>query len=243
MTAVDHLIIVLLFAVFPVWGAWSWRREIARIRAGAPVDRLAYYRQTLVLEWTALAVLLAAWLYFGRPFAALGLAAPSGWRFGAGSVILLAVIAGLVRGGYKARRADADAREKVRASVGDLVHFLPDSDATYRRFVGLSITAGICEEIIYRGYLFWYLGAFMPPWAVVLVSSLGFGLGHSYQGTIGVVRVTAIGIAFGCFYLLTGSIWLPIIAHALLDILQGAILREYLREPAPMQAPETDPAR
>lgn len=243
MTAVDHLFIVLLFIVFPAWGAWSWRREVARLRAGATPDRLAYYRQTLVLEWTALAALLAAWLYLERPFAALGFTAPSGWGFWAGGVILLAVVAGLVRGDYNARRADAAAREMVRESVGDLVYFLPNSERTYRRFVGLSITAGICEEIIYRGYLFWYLGAFMPPWAVVLVSSLGFGLGHSYQGAIGVARVTAIGIAFGCFYLLTGSIWLPIIAHAVLDILQGAILREYLSEPTPVQTPDPDPAR
>ena len=73
-----------------------------------------------------------------------------------------------------------------------------------------------------------YLGQFLPLWAVVLVSSIGFGLAHSYQGASGVVRVTLIGLAFGVFYALTGSIWLAMLAHAVLDILQGAYILEVL---------------
>lgn len=44
------------------------------------------------------------------------------------------------------------------------------------------------------------------------------------------MRVGLLGLVFGAFYMVIGSIWLPIIAHALLDILQGAAIHEILRD-------------
>lgn len=230
MALVDHLIIVLLFVVQPVQGAYAYRRYVARIEAGAPPRLVKQYRITLVVEWAALAVLLVAWLALGRPLAALGFVAPGGSGFFAGLLLLLAMTIYLVFAWRKAFAATADEREKVVASLGNLRHFMPHDRRTYTTFFWLSITAGIVEEILYRGFVFWYLGEFLPTWAVVLVSALAFGVGHSYQGNSGIVRVTLVGIVFGGYYLLTGSIWLPIVAHAVLDILQGAMLYEYLRD-------------
>lgn len=120
-------------------------------------------------------------------------------------------------------------KAQQRESFGSLVHFMPQTDRDYRYFFGLSITAGIVEEVLYRGFVFWYLLMLMPVWAVIIVSAVAFGLGHSYQGTAGIVRVTLVGLAFGIFYVVTGSIWLPILAHAVLDIVQGAMLLAILR--------------
>ena len=57
-----------------------------------------------------------------------------------------------------------------------------------------------------------------------------FGLGHSYQGLNGCLRTGLAGLAFAVFYVLTGSIWLPILGHAVLDAVQGVTLREILRD-------------
>ena len=77
--------------------------------------------------------------------------------------------------------------------------------------------------------MFWYLGHYMPLWAVVAVSSIAFGLGHSYQGPGGALKAGLVGVAFGILYIATGTIWVPIIAHALFDALQGAAAHEVLR--------------
>lgn len=228
-TLVDHFFVFLLVAVQPIWGALSWRKTAARMRAGEVIDRHELYNETLVLEWSAVGVLLAIWWWLSRPFGWLGMNSSSGWGFAAGCVMLGVAVAALSYGIRIARRADNDERVRVRTTLGELTKFIPDSAATFRHYVLVSVTAGICEEIIYRGFLFWYLDAFLPLWAVVLVSSVIFGLAHSYQGARGMARVTLIGIVFGGFYWLTGSIWLPILAHALLDILQGTMLMNYLR--------------
>ena len=113
--------------------------------------------------------------------------------------------------------------------LGPLVHFLPQTSRDLRYFFGVSITAGIVEEIVYRGFVLWYLGSFMPLWVAVAVSSVGFGLGHSYQGA-SAVRAGLLGLGFAIYYVLTGSVWLPILAHIALDILQGLIIVEVFRK-------------
>jgi membrane protease YdiL (CAAX protease family) len=94
----------------------------------------------------------------------------------------------------------------------------------------LSITAGIVEETLWRGFLFWYLGQFMPLWAAAIISAVGFGLAHSYQGLANVPRVAIVGAVFSGLYLLTGSLWLPIILHIAVDLLQGRMVFEVLRK-------------
>lgn len=236
MAVVDHLIIVLLFVVQPIHGAWAWRRFVARIEAGQPAARTRLYRQTLVLEWFALGVLASVWLNAGRPFADLGIVVPGGPGFLAGVVILAAATAWLVYAWRKAIHASDDDRAAVIDALGRQRHLMPHSVDSYRWFFGLSITAGVVEEIVYRGFVFWYLAQLLPIWAVVVVSAIAFGLGHSYQGLHGMLRITLVGVAFGAYYLLTGSIWLPIVAHALVDVLQGAMIFEYLRPRARQNA-------
>jgi membrane protease YdiL (CAAX protease family) len=229
MAIVDHLMILVLFVAQPVHGSVAYRRYLARIEAGQPPDRRGQYRDVLVLEWVSFAVLLAVWLAYRRPFADLGFVAPGGWGFWAGALLLTVATALLTYAWRSARHATDDERRKAVASVGNLVYLAPNTSSSYRLFCGVSVTAGIVEETIYRGFVFWYLAPMMPMWAVVLVSAAAFGLGHSYQGVNGMLRVTAVGTAFGLLYWLCGSIWLPILAHMLLDILQGATLLEMLR--------------
>ncbi|MDH3350318.1 MAG: CPBP family intramembrane metalloprotease [Gammaproteobacteria bacterium] len=226
---VDHLFILLLFVVQPLVGAWSYRRYVARVEAGEPSNRIRLYRQDLILEWVALGVLAIAWYLLGRPVAALGFVAPGGTGFWIGAGVLVLVTAYLITQWRSTASMSDEQKAKHKESFGNLVHFMPQTDRDYRHFVGLSITAGIVEEILYRGFVFWYLLMLMPVWAAIIVSAVVFGLAHSYQGAAGVARVTLVGIAFGIFYVVTGSIWLPMLAHAVLDILQGASVVRIMR--------------
>ncbi|MDZ7670563.1 MAG: type II CAAX endopeptidase family protein [Gammaproteobacteria bacterium] len=78
---------------------------------------------------------------------------------------------------------------------------------------------GIYEEIFARGLLLARCRALLSgTWAPVLVSSLLFGLGHLYQGWIGVGQTTLIGIVLALVVIRWGTLWPAIIAHALLDV-------------------------
>lgn len=85
----------------------------------------------------------------------------------------------------------------------------------------VSLTAGITEEIIYRGFLIFAISYLFPNlsiWLVLLIASFIFGLGHKYQGMInGVLRTTAIGFLFSIIYIGLESIIPLILLHFLQD--------------------------
>ncbi len=87
-------------------------------------------------------------------------------------------------------------------------------------WVCVSLTAGICEESMFRGYLmtrFRLIGK-MPGWtAATIVSAVAFGACHAYQGWPGFIVITVYGVLFSLLYIRTGSIWPGIIAHFLQD--------------------------
>ena len=225
---IDHLFIILLFVVQPVHGAREFSRYLKSIEDGAPADRIKLYRQTIALEWVAFAVLAVTWIYLGRPASDLGFIAPGGPGFWISAAFVAAVSVYLIWAWQKSKSFTQEEKQKNIESFGDLRHFLPASDRDYRYFFVTSITAGIVEETLYRGFVLWYLIQFVPVWAAVIVSSIAFGLGHSYQGAGGVIRVAIIGLVFGGLFVLSGSIWLPILGHFLLDALQGLSIVEIL---------------
>jgi len=85
-------------------------------------------------------------------------------------------------------------------------------------------TAAFLEELLWRGYLMNRLLDLQGKktklaWVVSLVgSAIIFGLGHTYQGLGGVIRIAVIGLLFGASFLSARrNLWPVIIAHALLD--------------------------
>ena len=213
----------------PVYGALAYRRYLRRLENGGPEDRLGLYRQTLVLEWLALAVLGLAWAWLGRPVADLGFSAAGGMGFWIGAGLVALASAALARTWRRVIAMSPEEKREQRDALGRLLHFLPRPGREFRHFCGLSITAGVVEETVYRGFLLWYLVQVLPLWAALLLSSAVFGLGHGYQGIGGAVRTGLAGLAFAGLYVLSGSIWLPMVGHAVLNILQGAMIIELFR--------------
>ena len=240
MTNVDHLFVFVLLIVQPVYGLVSYRRYLARIKAGQPADRVSMYRWTGVTQWIALAVLMTAWYWLDRPYSDLGFVGAEGTGFFNGIALLISACGFLLYAWHRTKTMTADEKSKQVQALGDLVHFLPRNSEDLRAFFKLSFTAGCVEEILYRGFLLWYLGLVMPLWAAVVASSVLFALGHSYQGVGGGIKTGLVGLAFGALYVLTGSIWLPILAHILLDALQGPAIVEVLRDDIP---PATQPSQ
>ena len=98
---------------------------------------------------------------------------------------------------------------------------IPRKGLERRIWVGVSLTAGICEEILYRGFFLWYLMTWLSAPTAVVVSSLIFGASHLYLGRGGVIRASVTGAVLGAAYLLTGTLWVPMALHAMVDVASG----------------------
>jgi hypothetical protein len=116
--------------------------------------------------------------------------------------------------------------------IGDVTQKLaPSTGLEMVLFLMLSISAGICEELVFRGYLQQQLGRIGGRiWIGVVLSALVFGSAHVYEGTAGVLLIAAYGAMFGVLALVRRGLRTGMIAHAWHDSVSGAalmLLRHY----------------
>lgn len=152
------------------------------------------------------------------------------------TVLIVFFSLGLGPGLHCAMRPEA--RQKYSSAMHTLHHMLPVSESERRWWVLVSITAGVCEEVFFRGFVPQFLqgqlhgGWTMNQTSAWLLSALAFGCCHFYQGVGGVARTTLGGLMFGLLAVVTGNLVLPIVLHVLVDLAVLWVYRPQLDTPA-----------
>ena len=190
----------------------------SQIGAGLNLDRITLYERTLLFEWLLLGlVLFGVWLKGGSLFEVLG----DRWRSGeqilrdvglAVAFLIASIMITSMIGGH-----GGDANKSIQ-------FLLPQTGAERALWVLLSISAGICEEAVYRGYFqkqFMALTNSVP--AGIGLAALTFAGSHLYQGwahaaVIGVMAVLGGVLAHWCRSVRPGMI-----AHVMQDVLGGFV--------------------
>ncbi len=102
--------------------------------------------------------------------------------------------------------------------------FLPRGVYEAALWIAVSVSAGFCEEVVFRGYLqrqFWALTGSNA--AAVLLQAMVFGVAHAYQGTGAALKVGSYGFLFGLLASWRKSLRPGMMAHAWSDIFGGLI--------------------
>lgn len=189
----------------------------------APRTFLRFYFRRIFSSWVLLGITGIILLHDGIPLSRIGLLLPNPWWptllafIGVGLLFSLLLVMHLRTWNNEQLRAKL-AREKRRLA-------LPRTSSERLVWVGVSINAGIWEEIVFRGFLPWYVvhhvtffGFSVPfVWAAIF-SLLLFSLAHLYQGWGGVLGVGFVGITLTFLYALTGNLLASILWHLLFDV-------------------------
>jgi len=118
-------------------------------------------------------------------------------------------------------RRDANLRDKTLRAFKHLAFILPVTQEERAWFVLISVTAGICEEVLYRGFLIRYLSNgpwHFGLWIALAIASISFGLAHGYQGLSGIIGTALLGAVLAVIFVSTGSLWMPMALHAIIDL-------------------------
>lgn len=241
LTLFDYFLAFLLVIGLALWARREHARLEYRLARGYGSARLAGYRRIVVMQWSLIAFLGIHWVWTAREVSALGLATPLHWRLALGMAISLAVT-GFFWTQLRKVRGSEEARAEAREALASLKSLLPHSPRELEAFMRVSVTAGICEELLYRGFLPWFLAAWMPFWLAMIVSGVIFGFGHLYQGMAGVAKTGALGILLGGLTLLSGSIIPAMVVHVAIDALNGQLAYVAMTTPIPVaEEPDEDP--
>lgn len=217
-------LIVLVAATLFEW-LWYWPRYVRAIRAGVPGSRGRFYRGEIIAQWVVTMWVLALWIAEGRPWSALRLGSAVPWRLGIGFFVAAIIVALLLLQARKVQKALA--RPKAVARLREQFAFadplVPQTNNERRRFWLLAITAGICEEILFRGFLMWLIAAWTDLALAVIISSVLFSCAHVHLGAGHVPKTALAGLLFALVVVASSSLWPAIVIHAAVDFNAGEI--------------------
>jgi uncharacterized protein len=223
-----HTIVLILF-VF----ATAYFQSHNRIENHKIIHRVVLYSFMICFEW-----FLFAYVWFlgirptGRELSEViggrWATARDVWRdIGAALVFWLIVIAFLLAAGL-ALGPNSEMNKVVQV-------IMPRSPLEMLAWVLLSISAGICEEFVFRGYLQkQFLALTGSNAAAIAAQALIFGVAHLYQGVKGLVIITLYGALFGILAVVRQSLRPGMIQHALQDSSSGigfSLLAKHLPKP------------
>jgi len=124
------------------------------------------------------------------------------------------------------------------ALVGHFIHsnpnavlknLMPHTALEVTAYLLLALTAGICEETIFRGYLRRQFTAWTASAAAgLLLQGILFGAAHAYQGTGMMIVIAFYGCMFGSLALWRKSLRPGMMAHFLQDAVGGLLLAKFL---------------
>jgi membrane protease YdiL (CAAX protease family) len=218
------LIFIFLGVVVPWRGRIRLQELLARPEVSSR-ERISLYLSTIVYQWLAVAV--AGWRAWSHGFGLkeLGIAT-SGWLMIAATLVGSGAL-GVLQWFNLRRAGRSGPRGESLRRLGRVI--LPHSKRELIPFLGLAVTAGICEEFLYRGFaMLVFLRIGWPTWLVVLASSALFGFAHLYQGRAGLVGTMILGLVFGMLRIVTGNLFPAVLCHAAVDIAAGVAGSQFL---------------
>lgn len=207
-------IFLVLMVGWPVLSIFSPSGGKEALEALDSTTRLSVYLNTGLLLWSVFFLILSAQWAAREPFSKIGFVAPRmsdpliafGFLF----------VANITLNGL----AWALASIGLESPELTIQALLPVTLSERIGWILLSISAGICEESCFRGFLLvkatkWLGGRW---WPAVIASSVAFGIGHLYQGTSGAILIAIYGGMFCVLRIWRGSLWPGVWAHIWQDI-------------------------
>jgi uncharacterized protein len=180
-------------------------------------DRISLYEHTILFQWMVFMLVIAGvWLHGTSLYAVLG----ARWRslrqlitdLGIGFLLLGTSIMAPAIFGPHSQSADDLATQFL----------LPRSRAEIVGWIALSLTAGLCEEVLFRGYLQQQFSALTNSAVFgILFSAALFGVAHGYQGLMKAMLIGITSAILGAAAYGRKSTRPGMFAHAAQDLLGG----------------------
>lgn len=213
------LFLLAIIAGYPIWDYFYMKKINNNL-----IRKWSIYGQIMATQWILVTIVLTYWLLTKRSISDLFFLSNSssffqtedilaiGFGIGLSIVMLILIV-------YFSKRA----RRKVAAVLADesIQFLIPKTLGERLLFLFVAITAGFCEEIIFRGVMLYYLSNLSHDFSIItigIISSILFGIIHLYQGWKGVIQTTYLGGILFFLFVMIGNLWVPIVLHFIVDV-------------------------
>jgi membrane protease YdiL (CAAX protease family) len=229
----DHILVLIYGLVIPFMSGVKSLENFENIQFTEAIRRRFYLANSLFLCLAAVVILVTWWLH-DRPFEAMGFRLSlyvknPVWTFSLTALLAVLYTADLLMSIRKWAKRDPSID-----TLDDTTPFLPKKLRELPAYIVMCISAGVFEEIIYRGYMVTY---FLPeynfstglPVLAVTAPAFLFSLAHYYQGWQAVLKIFLLSLLLGIIFLSSGTIWLVMTIHFLIDLIGGLVAMKLMK--------------
>lgn len=224
------VIMFLLVVVYPIKGF----HEFAKLKK-QQIVKLKHYREIIWGTLIPALIIIISIPFSGMHFHEIGLKAInirtshlSNWIIYP-TVVLYFLY--LIYNIYSIIVLKFNKESRVKAAIripNELRTFFPVTQKERILWDFVSLNAGVTEELIYRGYLFYIIATILPGLRLpitLILSTIIFGIGHIYQG-LEAIKSIILGLLFGFLYIVFDSILPLMIIH----YIQDSVVRDLLQD-------------
>ena len=218
---IDHSVAFLFCIAIPLYGARQ-RKGFPGVTFSSEQKKQIYISGSLSLFIMG-AIVGVVWLLFQRPIAEIGLTQPvnffSWWWMPIVFVLIYVADAAVTLSSKKGI-------EETVENWKRRTPFLPTKKDELPEYFLMCFSAGVFEEIAYRGFLVtycWYLFDGLKYQQI-------FAVAHFYQGAKAVLKIFFLAVFFGYIFILSGSLLIVMILHFLVDAVGGLLTIKYMKE-------------
>jgi len=215
MAISTHLVALLIGLLYPAYLFFTYKKTNNRLKNDENY-RLVEYKQLIFIFW------ILTWLVIGNTFFDKSLSLnfyPTFNTTGIVLAVLILIFIGLQI--FTSKVSTMEKAESIMEKMKDVYFYLPKSKREFIWFNALSLSAGICEEIIFRLFMFSYLLENTNLAIAFILTNVIFALTHIGSGKQNIINSIILGLVWTTMYYFTDNIWLPIILHCAIDIASG----------------------
>lgn len=231
---VDHIVAFLFCIALPLYAALKRGKGTQSLYFTSAEKKNIYISGSLSLFIMGI-VVIAVWLLFKRPIADIGLTQPvnfESWWWLVIIFILIYIVDVFVS------LASQKSMDDTLDHWSKRTPFLPTKKNELPEYLLLCFSAGVFEEIVYRGYLVTYCLYLFDGSAYQNIIAVGlpafvFAIAHFYQGAKAVLKIFVLSIFFGFLFINSGSLLIVMVLHFLVDAVGGLLTMKYIKEPEP----------
>jgi membrane protease YdiL (CAAX protease family) len=217
----DLVLIFLVLAIVVPWRGMVRVRMLLALPQLSSGERISLYGSTIAFQWLGAAIVVWRSVAHGFGPAALGLLPAQPMR---GVIVGVAMAVALASLQIASLRQMAQTPIEKRGRLYQIAAKLMPQELTEALvFAALVGTASLCEELIYRGFVFAVFRELGGGSAALGIagSSILFAVGHIYQGRRGVGSTFVLGLLLAGARSWTDSLLPPILAHLAVDATAG----------------------
>ncbi|ANM30392.1 hypothetical protein ABI59_13645 [Acidobacteria bacterium Mor1] len=238
MKLLDHLLALAFGLVLPVLQAWGSSGEAEDSAATEPqpqttAEKRGAYWSTAFAHTVFGGMTLGVWYLGGRSFSELGLTeAPTNL----GSALALTLLYFAVYGADTYEKLRPSKLEESRARCRREAPHMPVNRIEVLHTLPAIAAAAVWEEVLFRGFLIAYVGHFtgsstLGVAAAVVLPAISFGVLHLNQEPRAVAMCVVLAIIVGVILVVTGSLWIPIAIHFVVNLIAMSMGPWLMREP------------